>query len=279
MIGILLFLTTIRLDVDTTLSGRITMGDRFEFLITITHPETLPVTDPIPDSLGPLMILKTDHKIEIEKGVRKDRYQYEAALFKTGPVRIPGFWSVVGSETLRTDPVQIRVRSLAGDMKEIDEIYEPFPFPNYLPYILIGLIALGLALGYFGLRLVRSLRRKVETPPPPLPAWDEAILALERIPVNDLIEANRFRELYYTLSEILKRYLERRYGFLALEQTTTEIKRSLRRHRIRERDRFGRFFDRADLVKYARSEPDRNEALAMVDEVKGLIEKTRPEEE
>jgi len=87
------------------------------------------------------------------------------------------------------------------------------------------------------------------------------------------------KKYYYALSEILKRYIERRFEFNAAEQTTTEIMANLKLQKIPLSDDFNRFFTRADLVKYAKFMPPQDELHMAVQKVKDLVNKTKPEEE
>ncbi|HID32862.1 MAG TPA: hypothetical protein EYP24_05740, partial [bacterium (Candidatus Stahlbacteria)] len=155
---IIIFTATITVEIDTsTLNEKLTIGDPFLFTVTITHPESLRALGPFFDSLPEIMILDQDHKIEFEKGIRKDIYQFKAAPFRVGTLMIPPIRSVVGIETLKTGPIWLRIRALAKGMKDIDEIYEPFPFPNYLPYIIAGIIITVGILAYLGRRFLLSV--------------------------------------------------------------------------------------------------------------------------
>ena len=84
------------------------------------------------------------------------------------------------------------------------------------------------------------------------------------------------KRYYYSLSEILKRYLERRFEFDALEQTTTEIVHHLKTRKILIRDEFTRFFTDTDLVKYAKFTPALNDQQQAIEKAKELIRKTKP---
>jgi hypothetical protein len=67
-------------------------------------------------------------------------------------------------------------------------------------------------------------RRKKSEPsipaPPPVPPHIEAFQALDALGAQTGISGKHY---YFTLSAILRRYLERRYGFPAAEMTTEEL--------------------------------------------------------
>src|SRR5262249_55134964 len=81
----------------------------------------------------------------------------------------------------------------------------------------------------------------------------------------------------YALSEILKRYLERRFEFDAVEQTTTELLASMRAQRLPMREEIARFFARCDMVKYAKTVPPADEAEAAIRQLRDFVERTKPQ--
>jgi len=134
-------------------------------------------------------------------------------------------------------------------------------------------------LGYGGWRLYRRYRRirlyGALLPDP----WDEALAGLDRIPADDWLATGHFKRYYYSVSEILKRYLTRRFQFPAIDQTTTEIVRAMKAAKTPEREGFGEFFQRADMVKYAKFVPPVSEAAAIIPTARELVKATTPKPE
>jgi hypothetical protein len=91
---------------------------------------------------------------------------------------------------------------------------------QWLYWILTALALGGLAL----LAWYLWRRRKKPEPsipaPPPVPPHLEAYQALDALGTQTGISGKQY---YFTLSAILRRYLERRYGFPAAEMTTEEL--------------------------------------------------------
>jgi hypothetical protein len=166
--------------------------------------------------------------------------------------------------------------TMPKDMKDINDLKPQVQFPNFLPiWIMLGILGAA-GLGYAGWRLYRRYRRmKLYGAPLPDP-WDEALAALDRVPADDWLASGHFKRYYYTVSEVLKRYLTRRFGFPALDQTTTEIVRAMKAAKIPEREGFGEFFQRADMVKYAKFVPPATEAAAVVSTARELVKATTP---
>ena len=126
-------------------------------------------------------------------------------------------------------------------------------------------------------RLLRRLRRARELAAAPLPPWDEALAALDAMPWQDWLGAGQVKRYYYALSQVLKRYIERRFEFNAVEQTTTEILSSMRARRTPMRDEVRRFLLRSDFVKYAKTVPPDEEMRSAIGEVRDFVTRTRPE--
>jgi len=98
------------------------------------------------------------------------------------------------------------------------------------------------------------------------------------MPWREWLETGQVKRYYYALSQVLKRYIERRFEFDAVEQTTTEILSSMRAHTTPMRDEIGKFFTRYDLVKYAKWEPPLEEAESAIGQVRDFVVKTKPVE-
>jgi hypothetical protein len=136
--------------------------------------------------------------------------------------------------------------------------------------LLVGVLA------WLGWKLYRRLRRLADAVPPPLPAWEEALGALDRLPWRDWLADGQYKRFYYALSEILKRYMERRFEFDAVEQTTTELLASMRAHKLPMRDEITRFFARCDLIKYAKTVPSSEEAERALEQLRDFVARTKP---
>jgi hypothetical protein len=262
-------------------TAKLTVGDRFQvtYVVTSAHPSL--ITGPIADSLGPFVIVGEQRKTTRRGDLDETAYRMGFACFEAGHQRLPALRFLVTagsrSDTLTADTVGVTIASvLPGSMKDIHPLKPAETFPNLLLW-LIPAVALALALlAWLGLRLYQRLRRLAALEPPPLPPWEEALAALEGLPWRDWLAEGEFKRFYYRLSEILKRYLERRFEFDAVEQTTTELLASMRAQRLPMRDEIGRFYARCDLVKYAKTVPPVDEAERAIEQLRDFVVKTRP---
>lgn len=106
------------------------------------------------------------------------------------------------------------------------------------------------------LLLVR--RRKKAREELRLPPEELARKELRDLESTGILDEQRYREYVFNLSMIFRRYLERRYGFPALEQTTEEILAKLRKGKILEEERkreVRSFLEDTDPIKYRGLEP------------------------
>ena len=268
-------------------SKKLTIGDQFRMTFTVKHPKVIPISPLAVDTIDPFGIIerKVTQKTMGDKMI--STFDLKIAAFATGDLKIPPFRVFFQTNPkdsilkfVATDSIPISIASvLPEDMKDINDIKKPIDFPNFLPLIIIGiLVGLGV-LTFIGFRLAKKFRKIGEMLKPLPPPWEEALAAINRIPVQDWLTNNLIKRYYYTISEILKRYLERRFLFPALEQTTTELIRTMKQNKIPERDGFGNFFTNSDMVKYAKYVPPRDEMVGVIDSAKELINKTKPIQE
>ena len=144
--------------------------------------------------------------------------------------------------------------------------------------LLLGLLAVG-GLGY---SLWKRYRNKVP-PPPPVPPWMMARQELAALEARGLITAGDFRTHFYILSEIFRRYFERRFQVPALEQTSEEILTHFRRggalhQQVSENLQMTaqRFLKETDQIKYARFQPGVEQVSDLHQACLNFVEGTTP---
>jgi len=266
------------------LNKKLTIGDPFEIILTLTYPQNTDISEPFVDSIEPFGILDQKNKIVQEKGFITNTYEMRVVAFNAGELEMPAFLFLHTHDntidTLKSNTVPVAITSvMPEDMSDINDLKKAVEFPNYLPLIVAGITLICAIAGYFGYKYLKKLKKARAIAKPVVPPWIEAIIAIENIPIKEWIEKGLIKKYYYALSEILKRYIERRFEFNAAEQTTTEIMANLKLQKIPLSDDFNRFFTRADLVKYAKFMPPQDELHMAVQKVKDLVNKTKPEEE
>lgn len=263
--------------------ARLTVGDRFDLTLAVTSPSRSLVLGPLADSLGVFAVADEKRRTAVRAGSATTTYRLRVAGFQPGRHRLPVFTFLVQAgattDTLRSDTGSVTIASvLPAQMKDIHPLKPAESFPNHGLWMVPALLGVLALLAWAGRRLVRRYRRLQEQGVAPLPPWEEALQQLDTMPWHEWLEAGQFKRYYYRLSEVLKRYIERRFEFEAAEQTTTEMLAAMRAHRTPLRDEVARFFLRSDLVKYSKAIPPGDEARRAIEEVREFVTRTMPRE-
>ncbi len=259
----------------------LTVGDRFRLDLTVRRHRNQQVSEPFPDTLGSFLIIDRSTTTKYRGDTIVDTHRLEMAAFAPGELALPRFLVAFPAEggmaAVRSESLGLAFKSVLPEkMQDINDLKPQIQFPFLLPiWLTIGLLAL-LALGWFGWRTFRRWRTMRLLAKPLPPPWDEALASLAAIPAQEWLDAGQVKRYYYSVSEILKRYLTRRFKFPAVDQTTSEIVLAMKREKVELREEFGDFFQRADLVKYAKLVPPRPEMDSVVGRAEEMVKKTTP---
>jgi hypothetical protein len=262
--------------------GKLTVGDPFQLELTVRRPRAVRTSEPMIEPRDEFLILDRKTTTCNKGDTVIDVHRIKAAAFATGKLALPPFlvtWQeptevqAAVSETLRIEVASVLPKQ---EMKDINDLKPQIPFPDYLPlWILLGLVAAA-GLTVLGIWLYRRYRR-IRLYGAPLPdPWTEALAALDAVPVDDWLAAGQVKRYYYTVSEILKRYIGRRFEFPAPDQTTTEITYELKSRKVPEREGFSEFFRSSDLVKYAKHVPSAVDTANVMPVARELVKATTP---
>lgn len=278
----------------------VSIGERFQVALVAEHGIMSEAV--FPDSadgvFGDLEVLeRTVHERrfggQAQPGLRIDSATYVVTTFALDTAHVPPIpvRLVAGGDTAvaHAPAEMIFVRRMVPDdaagLRALTPLAE-FPRPLW-PWILAGLAALAL-LALFGYWLWQRLRPQQKTaqpaPAPPVSAYAEARAVLDRLEKEAGREGAAAKPFYVTLTDALRRYLARRLGLRAREQTTTELL-----YALDERARAGRLpasaaedlravLRRADLAKFADRRPSADEnrdALARARAALDAIEKAQ----
>jgi len=163
------------------------------------------------------------------------------------------------SKTARI-PMNVGTVSIADTLQLApikDIIREKANWRDYLPFI-GSLLALGLIAGL--LYYFRKKKAEAETPPAPevkLPAHEIALTALDQLKSEQLWQQGDIKTYQSKLTYTIREYLENRYEIPALESTTEEIQRNLKKVDFDNswKDKLRNILQVADLVKFAKAKP------------------------
>src|SRR5262249_29420449 len=180
------------------------------------------------DTMGVFVVAEEKRKTKVRPDRDQAIYRMLVAGFAPGRHTLPPLAFLVEgrgkTDTLETDTASVTIASVLPEkMKDIHGLAPAETFPNLLLWLVPVALLLAAVLAYFGRRLYHRLRRLQELAQAPLPPWDEALEGLDAMPWREWIETGQAKRYYYALSELLKRYIERRFEFDAAAQTTTEM--------------------------------------------------------
>ncbi|MCP4681914.1 MAG: hypothetical protein GY864_06260 [Desulfobacterales bacterium] len=279
------------LDVD---KKEITLADRLNFKISVTADEAYEFELPkFGDKLEQFGIV--DYQTTQPQLVENNRTQvarsYVLEPFLSGDYKIPPmkiiFWEKGKKETepheIETEELTIKVTSLLPEAKEdlkLHDIKPPVGLPRS-PYFWIwigGGVAVTLML-IIGFLLVRTyLRKKEEDENGRISAHDQAYMELEALVAKDLLGKGEIKLFYQKISNILRRYIENRFGLQAPEQTTEEFLAGIDAgDRLPEKYNplLRTFLVHCDLVKFAEYKPTQDDIQKTFDSCKAFIAETR----
>ena len=278
----------IQTELDTAL---VSVGDRMAFTVRVEHDPAALVVWPDSLDLGAVEVLGAELIPMASEGGRSiTGARFTLAAFELGDLDVPSFDVRVeapdgSSTTLSTSPYVITVQSVGLDEGgDIRAIRGPLGLPlnviYMLPWILVLVLLGGLA---YWLWLRRrpaeaSLGRSVVIPRFP---HEDAYEALDRLQASDLVERGEIKEYHILASEIIRTYVEGRYGVYALEMTTGEVIEGLRDTGVPEDAvrTFDPFASRCDLVKFAKLRPAPDACRSSLEAARAFVDQTRPRDD
>lgn len=272
--------------------SKISVADRLRVVLEVTAPESQEVELPErSEKLGEFAVaeFRTPQPRLLDDGrVLHGRF-YVLEPFLAGEYKIPTLVvrhaqkqsPAAGPQKISTEEVPIEVTSLLPQNEQqpqIKEIAEPVEMPApWWPWAVAG-VALAALLA--GLIWWRRRKRLEEAVPPPAP-HEVAYGELAKLLASGLLEKGEAKLFYLRLSNVLRHYIEDRFGLRAPEQTTEEFLVELRQSQPfgpAHKELLQSFLEHCDLVKFAELEPTRGEAETAVALCRRFIDETKHEE-
>ena len=211
---------------------------------------------------------------------------YNITSFDSGAYVIPSYAFKTTTGPVYTQPLTLTVQTVAVDTtKGFYDIKQPlvvsYSFFDWLrdnwQWVAIGALVMLIIAGiiyYFVSRPKKVV--VVEPPKPKVPPHIIALQKLQELRGKKLYEQD-VKIYHIELSEILREYLEKRYGIKTHEQTSDEIFASLRTLDIAEDNKnlLRQVLILADLVKFAKEKPLHFENEQSMDNAVSFVNKTQ----
>ncbi|MDE6135795.1 MAG: BatD family protein, partial [Muribaculaceae bacterium] len=218
----------------------------------------------------------------------KIRYDYTIQAFDPGTITIPPFAVVAtpGAATAFSNVVTLKVIPVELDslatLNPIESVVAPHTrwydyIPNWI-FWLLGLAAVA-ALGIWAFVFFRKTKETIELRRnPPVPPYELAMSRLNTLRQRNLPENGQEKQYYTELVDILRQYLQGRFGINAMEMTSSQIVKALRSNPATRMtaDQMRSVLSIADFVKFAKVRPLPDDNIKAFNRASDFVESTKP---
>ncbi len=256
---------------DTT---AIMIGDQIGMELSVEAPRGAQVMwPPLPDTLVPH--IEIIQRGSIDTTLNNDTLflrrhlvitSFDSGYFNITPLKfrvmLPGGSS---PETVTTQDLFLQVYTPQVDTTKafkpiVGPQAEPYTLGEILPWILLGLLLVGIIVFVIWYLQKRKKNQPLfaRKPKPKLPPDVEAIRRLEEIKLSRMWQAGKLKAYHSAITDIMREYMARRFGFDAREMTTGEIISHLEKEPVVNKEVLSKLqgaFELADLVKFAKLKP------------------------
>jgi hypothetical protein len=280
---------------DTT---RIVIGDQIRFIVTVEQPAGMTLSlsefkDTIVKNIEILSGPVTDSSRNL-KGIINIKKEYLVTSFDSGRYQVPPVYAELrnegGLKRFYSDYSFLEVvRPIVAPpdtTAKIFDIVAPYKAPvtigEILPWVLLFFLAA--AIVWFAFRFFKKYRRREtgeEVIIIPDPAHIIAFRELEKLREEKLWQKGEVKEYYSKLTGILRQYLENRYKVYSLELTTYETLNALLKTGFKRDvsfDKLKAVLSGADMVKFAKYNPEPSENESFYQDAWNFVSETKPEE-
>lgn len=276
-------------------SSQITMGYQTAIRLDIVDNAGSPAQLLVDEGAMPPQIEPVDwvdgDTTDLGNGLREIKRALIVQSFDSGVYTIPPFILVAGPDTLRSNALTLKVLPVdVSQMKDVNPIAPALSFEtkwyDWLPDWFTDHFALLLAIflviiGAVCVYLIFANREKVVAMMPhrkPVPPYELAMQRLTTLRDDNLWQNGREREYYTRLIDILRDYLQGRFGINAMEMTSQQIIRTLnnREETRMSNARMRRILEIADYVKFAKVRPMPDDNHRVLADAVQFVEETKP---
>lgn len=220
-----------------------------------------------------------------------DIYEQEMVItaFDSGFLTIDSVFMLVEGDTVFSNSLTLEVQLVevdtTQDIRDIKDIAEVSGTPqeeetqekssNWFAsnwyWLLGGALLIGLVLFF----ILRKKRQSTPAPPARSPA-EEAFYRLSQLESQGMWQKGDIKGYYVELSDILRRYIERRYDFRAMEKTTGELMSGIR-SRIADsalQHALKSVLELSDMAKFAKASHSEADHRASIESAKRFVQQT-----
>jgi large-conductance mechanosensitive channel len=273
------------------------IGDQIHYTVTVEQPSDISLKiqahkDTLIKKIEILSGPKTD-----SSSISGDRLRitnrYLITSFDTGFYQVPPVYAEIRNESgikrfysdyalLKVIRVKIAPQDSSAKIFDIIQPYRaPVTLGEILQWVLLALLVA--ALVFVIIRLLKRFKkaaRPEEVIVNPDPAHVIAFRDLEKLKNEQLWQKGEVKSYYSRLTEILRQYLENRYGVFSLEMTTSETLIELIKTGFKKDDLYTMLktiLNGSDLVKFAKYKPEPSENESHFENSWAFVDKTKVE--
>lgn len=227
---------------------------------------------------------------DLGNGNKELRQEVILQAFDSGLYTLPPVLFVQDGQVTESNRPALKVMPVAIDsLATIHDYYDaqnpPRHFFDFLPdwmtdygvWILLTLLVIGAAL-YIYFKWIKQGRIPLVPAKKPIPPYELAMQRLETLRAENLCDKGQEKEYYTRLTDILRNYLDTRFGINAMEMTSSQILKSLRSNEeTRMPEKYmSRVLEIADFVKFAKARPLPEDNAASFRSALQFVEDTKP---
>ncbi len=213
---------------------------------------------------------------------------FDSGVYRLNPIRYVENGETIASNqpVLKVFPVAVDSLDTIHDYADVADIdrsfidYLPDFVVDYRLWILAAIVVI--ALGAYIFYIVKRKKNPFAVAAAkPVPPYEKAVQELNQLRNEKLCEQGREREFYTRLTDILRIYLQGRFGINAMEMTSTQIRHSLQSNETTRlsKENMEQVLETADFVKFAKVRPLPDDNVKAFNSAIRFVEDTKPQPE
>ncbi|MCM1020728.1 MAG: cell wall anchor protein [Muribaculum sp.] len=211
---------------------------------------------------------------------------FDSGVYTINPLIYATDYDTVVSNALALKVIPVPVDSMATVHDYADTVEPNTKLWDYIPdvvadywwaillFALLVLVGAAVWVWYKKRSLVQALMPQKKVIPP----YELAMQQLSQLKEEKLCENSREKEYYTRLTEILRNYLDRRFGINAMEMTSTQILHHLKENEVTKPSAalMKQILEMADFVKFAKVRPMPDDNVRAFNQAFEFVEETKP---
>jgi hypothetical protein len=237
------------------------IGEQTNLTLKAEIPKSIRSTWPLfTDSINGMEIVKIGKIDTVSKSKTIQLTQnivitsFDSGVFVIQPIALYSTSDSIISNALaiKFTGLQIDTTLEIKDIKSVIEV--PFDYLTLWPYLFLALIIIALIIYFIRRKKKTSVLQRIEIVIPP---YEDAMNKLNKLKAEKAWESENIKQYYTELSEVIREFIEKERGIIALEETTDKILKDLQ---FLGKDssnylKIKLLLIESDLVKFAKSEP------------------------